>query len=68
MPRLIPPYHRTLQLMNELFDEMGSNELTFEESKKIIDRWISQPELEADDWVSEWTDVCSVEIDRWDTR
>lgn len=68
LPRLLVPYHRSLQLINELVERLADNDLLFEESKRSIDQWISQPQLEADEWVSEWTDICSIEIDRWDAR
>ncbi|THH04697.1 hypothetical protein EW145_g5332 [Phellinidium pouzarii] len=68
IPRLLPPYHRSLQLQIELVESLRSHSLSFEESQKIILKWIGQPHLEADEWVSEWEDLCAVEIERWIAR
>ena len=68
MPNLLPPYHRTLETHIELVNSLRSHSLSFEESRGIIAKWVSQPHLEADSWVSEWEDLCAVEVERWNAR
>ena len=68
MPNLLPPYHRSLETQIELVNSLRSHSLSFEESRGIIAKWVSQPHLEADSWVSEWEDLCAVEVERWNAR
>ncbi|KAL5511729.1 hypothetical protein ACEPAH_4947 [Sanghuangporus vaninii] len=65
MPDLLPPYHRSLQLQTELVDSLRSHSVTFEESRVILTKWVSQPFREAHDWVQEWEDLCAIEVDKW---
>lgn len=68
MPNLLPPYHRSLQAQVEIVDSLRSHSLSYEESRGLVAKWGSQPHLEADSWVTEWEDICEVEIGRWNAR
>lgn len=68
MPNLLPPYHRSLQAQVEIVDSLRSHSLSYEESRGLVAKWVSQPHLEADSWVTEWEDICEVEIGRWNAR
>lgn len=68
MPNLLPPYHRSLQAEVEIVDSLRSHSLSYEESRGLVAKWVSQPHLEADSWVTEWEDICEVEIGRWNAR
>jgi hypothetical protein len=65
IPTLLPVYHRSLYQMRELVSDLRSHELTFENSRDILSKWVHQPYLEAGGW-SDWEDLCSVEVERWD--
>ncbi|KAI5124337.1 hypothetical protein M0805_008944 [Coniferiporia weirii] len=68
MPDLLLPYHRSLQLQMEIVESLRNHSLSFEESQKHVAKWVAQPHLEADEWVSEWEDLCAVEVERWNAR
>ena len=68
MPDLIPPYHRSLQMHIELVETLRSHTVSFEEARHSLTKWVSQPHLEANEWVTEWEDLCAAEVDRWYAR
>ena len=68
IPALLVPYHRSLQAHVEIEGALRSHSISFEESRSLVSQWISQTHLETDEWVGEWEDLCSVEVDRWNTR
>ena len=68
MPELLLPYHRSLQLHIEIAESLRSHSVSFEESRSVLTKWVTQPYLEADEWVAEWEDVCEAEIERWNAR
>ncbi|PAV23554.1 hypothetical protein PNOK_0062200 [Pyrrhoderma noxium] len=68
MPDLLPPYHRSLQVHTEMVESLRSHSISFEESRKILAKWVAQTYLESDEWVAEWEDICAAEIERWNAR
>jgi len=68
MSEVLKPYHRCLTAQAALVEKLRSHVITFEESRTIIAQWCAQVSLEENDFVSEWEDICAVEVDRWNTR
>ena len=68
MPDLLPPYHRSLQVHTGMVESLRSHSISFEESRKILAKWVAQTYLESDEWVAEWEDICAAEIERWNAR
>ncbi|KZT11435.1 uncharacterized protein LAESUDRAFT_710936 [Laetiporus sulphureus 93-53] len=66
IPRVLPPYRRSLEMHIEIVDIVRSHEVTFEASREAIAKWVAQPYLEEHSWDVEWEDLCEAEIDRWD--
>lgn len=68
LPNILPPYHRSLNMHAELIEEIRDHSTTFEVSRTIISQWVEQPELQTGSWASEWEDICSVEVEKWNAR
>lgn len=62
------PYHKSLDLLSDLTNQLRSHSVSFETSKDIINQWIEQPYLQEDGWEAQWEDLCAVEVERWDAR
>ncbi|KAF8630381.1 hypothetical protein AX15_002940 [Amanita polypyramis BW_CC] len=65
--QIIPPYHRSLVLHTQLVDKLRSNSVSFEDSREAIAKWVEQPWLEESGWDAKWEDVCTVEVERWES-
>ncbi|PPQ64009.1 hypothetical protein CVT24_009383 [Panaeolus cyanescens] len=65
IPSLLPAYHRSLDLHNQLVNRLRSHTIKFEESRQILDKWIEQPWLQEDGWDNRWEDICDVEVEKW---
>ena len=68
LARLLPPYHRSLEMHVELLGSLRDHDITFEDSRRILSNWVAQPHLVDEGWAAYWEDLCSVEIERWNTR
>jgi hypothetical protein len=47
---------------------LHNHAIAFQESREIIDRWVAQPWLQEDGWEAKWEDICSVEVERWESK
>ncbi|KAF9052710.1 hypothetical protein BJ165DRAFT_1523478 [Panaeolus papilionaceus] len=65
IPRLLPAYHRSLDLHTQLVVRLRPHSIKFEESRKVLDKWMEQPWLQEDGWDNRWEDICGVEVERW---
>ncbi|KAA1474887.1 hypothetical protein DENSPDRAFT_394263 [Dentipellis sp. KUC8613] len=68
IPDILHPYHRSLRLHGELVNSLRSHSVSFEVSRDAMARWVEQPWLEEDGWDGKWEDLCSAEIERWDSQ
>jgi len=66
LPVLLPPYHRSLHLHKDLFEELRDYDSPFEASRAALSQWVAQPWLVEDGWAPAWEDLCAVEVDRWE--
>ncbi|KDQ10159.1 hypothetical protein BOTBODRAFT_164098 [Botryobasidium botryosum FD-172 SS1] len=66
LPALLPPYHRSLHLHKDLFEELRDYDSPFEASRAALSHWVGQPWLAEDGWTCAWEDLCAVEVDRWE--
>jgi hypothetical protein len=66
IPTLLLVYHQSLHHMREFVSELRSHDVTFETSRDILSKWVHQPYLLTGGW-SDWEDLCSVEVERWDS-
>ncbi|KAF8636677.1 hypothetical protein AX17_003483 [Amanita inopinata Kibby_2008] len=64
---IIPPYHRSLAMHTQLVDRLRSNSVSFEDSQEAIAKWVEQPWLGDSGWETRWEDICTVEVERWET-
>ncbi|KAJ3850912.1 hypothetical protein EV368DRAFT_44255 [Lentinula lateritia] len=67
VPEILVPYHRALSGHIALVDILRSHSISFDGSRDAILKWAEQPWLEEHGWDVGWEDLCSVEIDRWNS-
>ncbi|KZT26486.1 hypothetical protein NEOLEDRAFT_1112388, partial [Neolentinus lepideus HHB14362 ss-1] len=65
--QLLIPYRRSLEMHTDIVNTLRCHSVAFETSRQIITQWATQPHLDQDSWDAKWEDLCSVEIDRWDS-
>ncbi|TFK54824.1 hypothetical protein OE88DRAFT_1674122 [Heliocybe sulcata] len=65
--QLLVPYRRSLEMHIDIVDTLRSHSVPFETSRQAITQWAAQPHLDEDSWDAKWEDLCSVEINRWDS-
>ena len=63
---LLVPYHRSLQMHIDLVNALRSHSMSFEDSRIVLAKWVSQAHLEGASWDAKFEDICGVEVDRWD--
>lgn len=68
IPLLLKPYRHALHEHTQLLHSLRSHSISFEESRDILLKWVTQSSLQEDPWVSEWEELCEAEIERWNTR
>jgi len=62
---LLVPYHRSLQMHIDLVNTLRSHSISFEDSRIVLTKWVSQAHLESASWDAKFEDICDVEVDRW---
>ncbi|KAF9532345.1 hypothetical protein CPB83DRAFT_847686 [Crepidotus variabilis] len=62
---ILRPYHRSLHFHIELVDKLRSHDVSFEDSRDIINQWTQQSWLAEDGWSAAWEDLCEVEVEKW---
>ena len=50
----------------DLVNALRSHSISFEDSRIVLTKWVSQAHLESESWNAKFEDICSVEVDRWD--
>jgi len=65
--QLLIPYRRSLEMHADIVNTLRCHSVAFETSRQMITQWATQPHLDQDSWDAKWEDLCSVEIDRWDS-
>ncbi|KAJ7582594.1 hypothetical protein C8J56DRAFT_792229 [Mycena floridula] len=68
MREILVPYHRSLNIHIILVETLRSHSVSFEDSRNAIAEWIAQPWLEEESWSAKWDDICSAEVERWNTQ
>ncbi|KAJ8469071.1 hypothetical protein ONZ45_g17017 [Pleurotus djamor] len=66
VPSIIAPYLHSLHEHTKLVNVLRPHSVTFEVSRDAIKKWVEQPHLEEDGWLSGWEDLCAVEVEKWD--
>jgi len=67
IPAILTPYHRSLHMHVEIIDTLRSHNVSFDVSKDALNRWMAQSWLQEDGWEAAWDDLCTVEVERWDS-
>ncbi|KIJ44204.1 hypothetical protein M422DRAFT_60062 [Sphaerobolus stellatus SS14] len=67
LPSILPAYQHEMVELTELVDGLRSHDTPFERSRDILAKWVAQPHTRTQGW-SEWEDLCSVEVERWDSN
>ncbi|KII88725.1 hypothetical protein PLICRDRAFT_176275 [Plicaturopsis crispa FD-325 SS-3] len=66
IPDLLIPYHRSLHMHIALVDTLRPHNVSFQDSREAIAKWVDQPCLEENGWDARWEELCAVEVERWD--
>ena len=65
IPQIIRAYHRSYHMHSEILEALRPHSVSFETSRREINRWVAQSHLEETSWDAEWEDLCQAEVDRW---
>ena len=67
MPTLLIPYHRSLQAQINIVDKLRHHSIPFEEARVLVNQWAAQAELDVE-CVTDWEDLCAVEVEKWNVK